>query len=246
MEVKIINSAVNDYKFDRAEDIIRSAVPFSSGICEGTFIKCQNNQRRVESLKIGDRILTRDSGYVPLSRIELIAPAQYAEMPLIRVSAGTLHAARPLFVLGTQLLLLRHRYAGVLFGEDEVLVRASLFEKPIYVESVRDFKPAYRLWFDQAHLILANNVWIESPTVSFDSVGTGLELNSRKVLTPHDSWIAANCTYFIEESAMAALKAAPVPMREVPKRGQKLSKVSVGAFPMSTENSAMPATDKTR
>jgi hypothetical protein len=217
------------------EDLIRPSPQPSSGICEGTFIKCQNNHRRVESLKIGDRILTRDAGYIPLARIELIDPAQQAEANLIRVSAGTLNAARPLFIYGSQLLLLRHKYARPLFGDDEVLVHARLFQKSIYVERVSDIKPVYRLWFDQPHLILANNVWVECPVMFFDSVGAASELNSRKVLTPHDSWIAANCSYFIEESAATAPQTlTPAPKREAPKRGQRLNMPFTGTVPDST------------
>lgn len=90
----------------------------------GTRIDTPFGPRTVERLETGDIVLTRDDG--PMT-IRWIGQSQVRVGPKthpIRIRAGTLGAARDILVSPNHRVLVRDHWAELLFGADEVLVKA--------------------------------------------------------------------------------------------------------------------------
>jgi len=107
---------------------------YSSAVCfaAGTLIETEHGKRAVETLKRGDKVITRSSGALPiewtgrriLSGQDLAASPRLAP---IRITAGALGPGIPssdLIVSPQHRVLLRSHIAGRLFGSNEVLVPA--------------------------------------------------------------------------------------------------------------------------
>ncbi len=137
----------------------------------GTLISTAKGLCPVETLEVGDLVLTRDAG---MQRIRwagqrLINTHQLAASPSlhpIRIKAGALGSGMPLrdvIVSPQHKMLLNDFKAELLFGESEVLVAAlHLVDLPgverIHVEDVT----YVHVMFDTHQIILAEGAWTES------------------------------------------------------------------------------------
>ncbi|WP_233192761.1 Hint domain-containing protein [Acidimangrovimonas sediminis] len=90
----------------------------------GTRIRTPGGERRVESLRPGDLVLTRDHGPQPLRWIGRRRVAAKGSMAPIRIKAGTFGRHRDLLISPQHRVLVRDRMAELLFGSPEVLIAA--------------------------------------------------------------------------------------------------------------------------
>jgi hypothetical protein len=90
----------------------------------GTLIATEHGQRGVETLLLGDLIVTRDEGLQPLRWIGQRTVAAQDNFAPIRIRANTFGTHDNLMVSPEHRILIRDYLAELLFGEQEVLVSA--------------------------------------------------------------------------------------------------------------------------
>jgi Ca2+-binding RTX toxin-like protein len=137
----------------------------------GTLIATDRGEVRVENLRLGDRVLTRDAGYQPiqwigrrdLSAEELAAAPKLNPVRIAKGALGLNLPERDLVVSPQHRMLMTGTRAELLFGEHEVLVAAGHLTA---VAGVRQEAPAglsyIHLMFDSHEIIRANGAWSES------------------------------------------------------------------------------------
>ncbi|NGM46659.1 hypothetical protein G5B31_14050 [Rhodobacter sp. SGA-6-6] len=138
----------------------------------GTLIATDRGEVRVEKLREGDRVLTRDSGYQEirwigrrdLSADELAAAPQLNPVRIRKGALGLNLPERDLVVSPQHRMLITGSRAELLFGEQEVLVAAThLAGRPgIAQEDAADGVGYIHLLFDRHEIVRANGAWSES------------------------------------------------------------------------------------
>jgi len=123
------------------------------GFLAGTILLTQDGEMPVEFLSPGDRIITRDRGFVPLHHITRAPQSVRA----IRIAAGSLGDTRPdcdLILPAGQPVLIRDWRAKALFGTAQAMVRADAL---VDGEFICDLGPRemqlFQLHFDSAHVL---------------------------------------------------------------------------------------------
>jgi hypothetical protein len=136
----------------------------------GTLIDTATGPKRVEDIQAGDRVLTRDSGFLPVKwagarAVDAADLAQHPEFGAVFVPAGALGnglPARDLRVSPWHRLLVSGQRAELMFGEHEVLVAAIhlLGQNGI----TRELAPVtyVHLMFDTHQIIRSEGAWTES------------------------------------------------------------------------------------
>lgn len=127
-------------------------------LATGTEVLTQRGARAVETLQVGDRVITRDHGFQTLRRVDLIAITG-----AIRLEAGALCAHEAITLAPTTRVLIRTALAKVLFGEAEVFARACdlVNGRNIRVLS-QTAVPMVQLLFDQHEILRAAEMEVES------------------------------------------------------------------------------------
>lgn len=138
----------------------------------GTMIETETGSRPIESLKAGDRILTRDHGYQRLHWIGCsdLGPAQLSAQPdlrpvLLRKDCfGPGQPARDMLVSPQHRLMLESRRARAMFGSPEVLAAAAtLIDDGRIVRAAGISSVRYvHLLFDRHQLVRSDGLWTES------------------------------------------------------------------------------------
>jgi hypothetical protein len=95
------------------------AGPGRPGLALGTEILTQKGARGVESLRVGDRVITRDRGFQTLRWLGVVEVTG-----AVRFEAGALGAHEAITVAPETRVLIRNPLTRVLFGEAEVFARA--------------------------------------------------------------------------------------------------------------------------
>lgn len=90
----------------------------------GTLIATEQGQRSVESILLGDLVMTKDDGLQPLRWIGQRTVAAQENFAPIRIRANTFGTHDDLMVSPEHRILIRDNLAELLFGEQEVLVSA--------------------------------------------------------------------------------------------------------------------------
>lgn len=130
----------------------------------GTLIRTIRGDMRVEDLKVGDRIITRDHGAQPLVWIgsrHVTAEGPYAP---IRIAAGTFGEHDDVFLSPQHRVLLRDAETQMASGDGEVLVAAkhlvdgTQVRRCAHAEQVEYF----HLLFDEHEIVWANGLEAES------------------------------------------------------------------------------------
>ena len=137
----------------------------------GTRIATPGGAVPVQRLKVGDLVLTRDHGAQPIrwiGRREVTGAELAADPSLqpVRIRKGALGHGLPergIEVSRQHRMLMGAARAQLMFGEDEVLVRAChLTHLPGVREMERDAVTYIHLLFDRHELVLAEGAWSES------------------------------------------------------------------------------------
>jgi hypothetical protein len=114
------------YTMDNGTNADTGFVNVSSIPCfvAGTLIATEHGQRGVETLLLGDLVMTKDDGLQPLRWIGQRTVAAQDNFAPIRIRANTFGTHDDLVVSPEHRVLIRDNLAELLFGEQEVLVSA--------------------------------------------------------------------------------------------------------------------------
>jgi Ca2+-binding RTX toxin-like protein len=137
----------------------------------GARIATAQRETRVEALREGDRVMTRDHGYQPirwigrrtLTAADLAAESRFQPVRIGRGALGLDLPDRDLVVSPQHRMLIMASRAELLFGEHEVLVAATHLEgrRGVRREAVQEVTYIHLL-FDRHEIIRANGAWSES------------------------------------------------------------------------------------
>lgn len=137
----------------------------------GTRIATQKGEARVENLKAGDKIFTRDNGIQTLrwagrrdlTPQEMLAHPEFQPILIRKDALGTDLPERDMLVSPQHRMLLTSDLAEMMFDEREVLVAAKHLTGLDGVDQVRTGAISYiHLMFDHHEVVLADGAWSES------------------------------------------------------------------------------------
>ncbi len=157
----------------------------------GTAIATSRGIRAVESLRPGDRVLTRDNGYQPLvwtgiKRLNREWLASCPHLQPVRIAADTFGAGCPeqdLWVSPQHRVLLRNSQCEITFGAREVLCAASFLTSKNGIRQVAVPQATYvHLMFEQHQVVLSNGLWTESFQPGAQLFETGSAETRREIL----------------------------------------------------------------
>ncbi|PRY90173.1 Hint domain-containing protein [Donghicola tyrosinivorans] len=145
-----------------ASDVAQN-IQRSWGIATGTQILTAKGAVDVESLKAGDRIITRDAGMVAVARVEI----ETIECDAIRIRAGSLGHDRPeqdTLLPAGQKLLIRDWRSKAMTGKAQALMTAAALVDGEFLKKVEDARlQVIRLYFDQPRIVYADGLELHCP-----------------------------------------------------------------------------------
>ena len=137
----------------------------------GTLIDTPYGARRIEDLKSGDMVLTRDNGpqqlrWVGAKHVSAARDENYEKLRPIRIlkdSFGPGVPARDLLVSPMHRMLVRDPLAALLFGQEEILCSAKLLinGRNIYRDNTSE-TTYFHMLFDDHQVVSSNNCPSES------------------------------------------------------------------------------------
>ncbi|WP_284164419.1 Hint domain-containing protein [Frigidibacter sp. SD6-1] len=158
-------AVIGTMSFSNIETVIPCFTP-------GTLIDTMTGPRPVESLKAGDMVLTRDSGYRPLRWVgrrdlgvaDLAANAAFRPVLIRQGTLGANEPARDMLVSPQHRFLFTGAGAELVSGESEVLVAAiHLVGQPGIERIMPDAGVSYiHLLFDEHEIVRSDGTWSES------------------------------------------------------------------------------------
>ena len=130
----------------------------------GTHITMANGmQRRIETLNVGDRVLTRDAGVQEIRWIGNGTSRASGQFAPICIKAGVLHNENDLIVSPNHRLFIYQRSDKVGVGRSDLLVKAGHLVNGDTVTVVQGgFVEYFQLLFDDHHIIFAEGIAAES------------------------------------------------------------------------------------
>jgi Ca2+-binding RTX toxin-like protein len=130
----------------------------------GTMILTPTGERPVETLQIGDAVITRDDGPQPIRWIGSRMAAARGKNAPVRIDTGGRFAPRRPLLLSPQHRLLVDGYtAQLIWGEDEVLVAAKHLTDDRFVRTAPQAAVTYiHVVFDRHQVVYAEGVAVES------------------------------------------------------------------------------------
>lgn len=151
----------------------------------GTLIETAQGPRAIETLTVGDLIVTRDHGLQPLRWLGSRTVAATGDFAPIEVSPLLLRdATAPLLVSPQHRLLWSGPRAQMLFGTDEVLVAARhLLTNPAVTRRIGGTVTYMHLMLDQHQVIYANGAATESFYPGDQAIGALSETGRDEMLT---------------------------------------------------------------
>lgn len=130
----------------------------------GTSITLSNGQQKpIEQLKIGDRVLTRDAGAQEIRWIGQSTVRATGEFAPIRIRAGVLNNVNDLLVSPDHRLFIYQRSDQIGAGRSELLVKARhLVNEDSVTIDQGGFVDYFQLLFDDHHIVYAEGIAAES------------------------------------------------------------------------------------
>ena len=154
-----IGGIVDNENFISHADLGAAIVCFA----HGTLISAASGEVRVQDLEVGDMVETRDGALQPIAWIGHTTVVARGDLAPIVISRGTLGNTRDLVVSPQHAILLDDWRAELLFGQEEVLVRAKdlLGHDGVYRQT-GTVVCYYHILFDAHHLVRSEGVRSES------------------------------------------------------------------------------------
>lgn len=120
-------------------------------------------QRRIEDLQIGDRVLTRDDGPQEIRWIGQSTTRATGDFAPIRIAAGVLHNTHDLLVSPEHRLFLYQRSDQLNLGRSELLIRARHLENGTTIARHEGgFVDYFQVLFDSHQIIYAEGIAAET------------------------------------------------------------------------------------
>lgn len=135
----------------------------NAGLIAGTLVETAAGWRRVELLRVGDRMHTYDGGLRQLRRVERTyygaEHGGYGLEGVLHVPGGALDNCEDVFVMPDQMLMIESQVAAELLGTVPVLMPASALEgyRGIARQQPRGLIEAIMLGFDDEEVVFANS-----------------------------------------------------------------------------------------
>lgn len=149
---------------DNSNAVLHSTLG-GSVVCfaQGTMIETKGLSCTVDTLNVGDMVMTRDAGLCPIAWIGKTTVAATGDLAPIVITKGTLGNDRDLIVSPQHAILLDDWRAELLFGQDEVLVRAvDLLNHDGVYRKTGGVVTYYHILFDAHQLVRSEGLWSES------------------------------------------------------------------------------------
>ncbi len=129
----------------------------------GTMIRTERGERPVETLSIGQKVMTRDDGAQPIRWIGRRTMAAEGPMAPVRIEANTFGEHEALTVSPLHRVLIQNAQAELLFGTHEVLVAAQDLVDGRSVRKMEGGQVEYiHLLFDRHQVIWSDGLLSES------------------------------------------------------------------------------------
>ncbi|WP_170466927.1 Hint domain-containing protein [Ruegeria arenilitoris] len=182
--VRVTGFEINDELEIAPYDLTQEITISIEGVCftSGTLILAEGGHRHIETLDVGDRIMTADHGLQPIRWIESSAlpPERLHENPAmrpVRIRAGSLGQGQPkrdLLVSQQHRILVSGPKVELLFGAPEVLIAAKhLCSWPgIEIEASDDPVEYYHILLDNHEILTAEGALAESLFLGEESLYT--------------------------------------------------------------------------
>ncbi len=138
---------------------------YATPICydRGTLISTDRGLRPIESLRIGDRVVTQDNGAQPIQWIGNRHAIGGGRCAPVEIAAGVLGAFAPLRVSQQHRILLRGPNAELLFGDAEVFAPAAHLINGTSIRLTQVARVQYfHLLLERHEIIFANGVASDS------------------------------------------------------------------------------------
>lgn len=141
----------------------RQTTSFLTCFAAGTRLQTPEGAQSIETLKIGDLVMTLDHGPQPIrwiGRTETVGQGSHAP---IRIAPGALGNSAPLRVSPQHRMLVASGAAELQFGEAEVLVAAKHMVGQAGITQELCGPVGYvHILFDRHELVMAEGIWAES------------------------------------------------------------------------------------
>ncbi|MBO9447588.1 Hint domain-containing protein [Ruegeria sp. R14_0] len=182
--VRVTGLEINDELEIAPYDLTQEITISIEGVCftEGTLILTEGGNRRIETLDVGDKVMTADHGLQPIRWIESSAlpPERLRKNPAMRpvrikaCSLGQRQPERDLLVSQQHRILVSGPKVELLFGAPEVLIAAKhLCSWPgIEIEASNDPVEYYHILLDSHEILTAEGALAESLFLGEESLYT--------------------------------------------------------------------------
>ncbi|MEL6452491.1 MAG: Hint domain-containing protein [Pseudomonadota bacterium] len=176
----------------------------------GSLIETPHGPTPVEDLQPGDLVITADSGPQPIRWAGATTVAATRDLAPVVITAGTLGNTRDLVVSPNHALLLSDWRAELLFGQDEILVRACDLAGMDGVYRKPGGRVTYcHILLDRHHLVQAHGLWSETlypGAVAMGAVGPAAQAEIAQLFPDLHSYgpMAAPCARGYEARLLAA------------------------------------------
>lgn len=177
----------------------------------GTHITmASGEQRPVEDLVVGDKVLTRDDGVQTLRWIGQNTTRAVGDFAPIRIRAGALHNENDLLVSPDHRLFIYQRSDALGAGRSEVMVRARhLINGDTVTRADGGFVDYFQLLFDEHQIIYAEGIAAETLLVDTRTRAALPDAINGKLLAQADKHDArAHLDFEVEEGLLKDLDAA--------------------------------------
>lgn len=149
---------------DNSNAVLHSTLG-GSVVCfaQGTQIEVDGATCPVDALCVGDMVMTRDAGLQSIAWIGKTTVRAIGDLAPIVITKGTLGNDRDLVVSPQHAILLNDWRAELLFGQEEVLVRAvDLLNHDGVYRKTGGVVTYYHILFDAHQLVRSEGLWSES------------------------------------------------------------------------------------
>ncbi|WP_299589500.1 Hint domain-containing protein [uncultured Tateyamaria sp.] len=137
-----------------------------TGLVAGTLLLTADGEIPVEYLSVGDRIITRNAGYVPLRALHSIRVTEEA----VKIAAGSLGDTKPthhVMVPASQMVLVRDWRARALGGAAQAVLPAGCLIDDEFITSLGPREMTLVcLGFEAPHVVYADGLELSVPAMS--------------------------------------------------------------------------------
>jgi hypothetical protein len=150
----------------------------------GTMIATPDGDQAIETLSVGDLVLTQDHGPQAIRWIgQQQMPAMGAYAP-VHFAPGALGNAHPFEVSPNHRILIKDERAELLFGESEVLIAAKHLINDQTIRLRKGGTVQYvHLLFDEHEIVTTDNVQSESLLPDWDTLSKGTNAQQNELFT---------------------------------------------------------------